>query len=101
MFRPVRMLARHGEHLGLEVKQFSKSTPSLAMRSKAGVCTQLQPYAPAWGQPQSSAIAKRIFGRLAWPAAGQAAAPAIVADSISLRVMLRRIADLRAAGEAG
>ena len=74
VLRPVRRLARHGLHLGLFVKPFENSTPSRATRSKAGVLIHLQPYAPACPCDQSSAIAKRMLGRLAAP--GWAARPA-------------------------
>ena len=87
MFLPVRMLARQGEHFGFDVKQFANSTPSPAIRSNAGVLTHVQPYAPACGQPQSSAMAKRMLGRLAWAAAETVAAAPIAADIRSRRVM--------------
>ena len=65
MFRPVRMLARQGLHLGLLVKQFENSTPSRATRSNPGVLIQRQPYAPAWPYDQSSEITNKMFGRFA------------------------------------
>src|SRR4051812_28180385 len=62
VLRPVRTDARHGLHFGFEVKAFLKSTPSCATRSKFGVFTQSQPYAPACARLQSSKMMKRIFG---------------------------------------
>src|SRR5438445_5646264 len=72
VFRPVRMLARQGLHLGFEVKACLNRMPSRAMRSKFGVLTQVQPYAPAWFQFQSSKMTNRILGRWAgWAASSR------------------------------
>src|SRR5687768_16561503 len=64
VLRPVRMLARHGLHLGFDVKAFLNNTPSRAKRSKFGVFTHVLPYAPACCQPQSSKMMKRMLGRV-------------------------------------
>lgn len=41
--RPVRILARDGEHFGFEVKQLVNRTPSRATRSKFGVFSHVSP----------------------------------------------------------
>src|SRR5215217_6444771 len=79
VFRPVRMLARHGLHLGFDVNAFLNSTPSRATRSKFGVFTHVLPYAPACCQPQSSKMIKRMFGREV--SAARAPGTAIEADN--------------------
>ena len=57
------MLARHGAHFGLDVKQLLKRIPSLATLSNVGIFIQSPvPYDFAC-LPQSSAIIKSIFGR--------------------------------------
>jgi len=54
-----------GVQEGEEIYAWLKRTPSRAIRSKVGVLTTGSPYAPAWGQPQSSAMANKMLGRFA------------------------------------
>src|SRR5512134_3852348 len=68
------MAARLDVHEGEETKACSKRMPSRASLSSVGVRTTGSPYAEAWGQLQSSAIARRTFGRAS--GAGSALAPA-------------------------
>src|SRR5581483_9578122 len=96
VLRPVRMLARHGLHFGFDVKQCLNRMPSRAMRSKFGVLTQVQPYAPACVQFQSSKMMNRMFGFGGEPGASAtgvaAAAPAGArADSSRARGMVSRV----------
>ena len=57
-----RFAARDGAHFAFGVYAFRKSTPSRATRSKEGVSTQVDPYAPKSRYEASSAMAKRMFG---------------------------------------
>src|SRR3954454_23952213 len=63
VFRPVRMLARHGLHLGFDVNARLNRMPSLATRSKFGVFANLHPYALGVFQFMSSKMMNRMFGR--------------------------------------
>src|SRR5688500_1412025 len=56
-------MEREGAHLAFGVYARENSTPWRATRSIAGVRTQRAPYAPAWPNDQSSAMAKSTFGR--------------------------------------
>src|SRR5210317_2266897 len=56
------MHALDGEHFAFGVYALLNRIPWLAILSKAGVFTQVQPYAPMCGKEASSAMAKRMFG---------------------------------------
>src|SRR5690242_10494934 len=70
--RPVKKLARAGEHTGVVVKAFVMRTPLRAMRFMLGVRTSELPYA-CWSHcPWSSEKNTRILGDLGPDAVGLA-----------------------------
>lgn len=66
MLRPVRIALREGAQEGAAVKACLNRTPSLAIRSRAGVLVAISPYAPACIADWSSEITNKTFGRSDW-----------------------------------
>jgi hypothetical protein len=69
--------------------------PSRATRSNTGVLMTLSPYTPAWGQAQSSAKQKRMFGRVFVVESLAAEAPGELIGSGSANKRTRRVGKLK------
>ena len=61
-FRPVIRLACAGSVVGAAATARSKSTPSLASRSRVGVRAAEAPYAPTWSARVVSSVTSNTFG---------------------------------------
>src|SRR4051812_23743322 len=89
--RPVRKLARDGEHSGVVANALTKFNPSAASRSTFGVFENGWPVQPRSSKRMSSTRMKTMFGRASAAADAHGQATDRVANSREMSARGRRV----------